>query len=202
MEPTIYFQPGKSSRTFILFHGTGGDEKDLIPLAQSIDPEANYLGIAGSIIQDGLRRYFLRYPDGSFDVEEVKLRVHELSEVILRSITQYQLDTNAIIYLGYSNGATTVAALSVLFPDLRHPALLFRPALPFFEQHPPTGKVLPLLILLGQNDPYTDPNTTSKLVTLLERSGFQVTATMTAPGHGLNQTDVLTAQQFISNVIR
>ena len=37
------FLPGRSTRTLLLPHGTGGDENGLIPLGRELDPDANLL---------------------------------------------------------------------------------------------------------------------------------------------------------------
>src|SRR6266571_3958175 len=37
------FVPGSSSRTLLLLHGTGGNERDLIPLGRALDPNASLL---------------------------------------------------------------------------------------------------------------------------------------------------------------
>ena len=37
------FVPGSSNRTLLLLHGTGGNERDLIPLGRELDPNATLL---------------------------------------------------------------------------------------------------------------------------------------------------------------
>ncbi|MDE8324631.1 phospholipase [Erysipelothrix rhusiopathiae] len=46
--------PGKSERTIIGLHGTGGTEEDMIQIAHYIDPDATYIGIRGNIVESGM----------------------------------------------------------------------------------------------------------------------------------------------------
>lgn len=52
------YRPGSSPNlpTFLLLHGTGGTERDLLPVAQTIDPAAIVLGIRGEVQKNGMSR--------------------------------------------------------------------------------------------------------------------------------------------------
>jgi len=45
------FLPGRSARTLLLLHGTGGNENDLIPLGRELDPNANLLNPRGKVLE-------------------------------------------------------------------------------------------------------------------------------------------------------
>ncbi len=45
-------------KTLVLFHGTGGNEEDLIPLAGMIDPDASILSLRGNVSENGMNRFF------------------------------------------------------------------------------------------------------------------------------------------------
>jgi len=49
----IYKENDSSAVTLLLLHGTGGDEKDLLPLADIIDPNANILSVRGQVLENG-----------------------------------------------------------------------------------------------------------------------------------------------------
>jgi predicted esterase len=44
---------GKAFTTFLLLHGTGGNEQDLIPLAYEIDQRAAILSPRGKVLENG-----------------------------------------------------------------------------------------------------------------------------------------------------
>src|SRR6266581_612442 len=52
------FVPGSLKRTLLLLHGTGGNERDLIPLGREIDPTAAILSPRGKILENGMPRFF------------------------------------------------------------------------------------------------------------------------------------------------
>ena len=54
------FVAGSSNRTFLLLHGTGGNERDLIPLGRELDPTAALLSPRGKALENGMPRFFRR----------------------------------------------------------------------------------------------------------------------------------------------
>ena len=50
-----HFEPGTdgSGRTLLLLHGTGGTERDLVPLAQGLVPGAAILSPRGKVLEGG-----------------------------------------------------------------------------------------------------------------------------------------------------
>ncbi len=44
--------------TLVLFHGTGGTERDLLPLAKHIAPESSVLSLRGNVLENGMPRFF------------------------------------------------------------------------------------------------------------------------------------------------
>jgi len=61
------FVSGSSKRTLLLLHGTGGNERDLIPLGREIDPTAAILSPRGKVLENGMPRFFRRLAEGIFD---------------------------------------------------------------------------------------------------------------------------------------
>src|SRR5437762_2097923 len=51
------FISGSSNRTLLLLHGTGGNERDLIPLGRELDPTAALLSPRGKVLENGMPRF-------------------------------------------------------------------------------------------------------------------------------------------------
>ncbi len=55
------------SRTVLLLHGTGGNERDLLDLGAAVAPGARLLGVRGQVLEAGMPRFFRRLAEGVFD---------------------------------------------------------------------------------------------------------------------------------------
>lgn len=156
------FEKGTSNRVLLLLHGTGADEFDLLSLGKAIDKDANLLAPRGMHLENGMNRYFERYPDGSFNEASIDLAVAELADFINVAKDHYQLSDQAFTGVGFSNGANMAAALMLKHPALLESAVLFGSTRPYKE--PPTANLTGKRIWLanGDNDPYA-PNHISEI---------------------------------------
>src|SRR5436190_11957805 len=105
------FIPGSLERTLLLLHGTGGNERDLIPLGKELDPNASLLSPRGKTLENGMPRFFRRLSEGVFDLEDLKNRTHELADFTLSAAKHYGLEQKKIVGVGYSNGANIAASM-------------------------------------------------------------------------------------------
>src|ERR1700678_1444359 len=103
----------RDSKTLLLLHGTGGDEEDLIPLGQALLPGAAILSPRGKVLERGMPRFFRRFAEGVFDVEDLKFRTHELAQFVEQARMHYGI-AGDIAAAGYSNGANIAASLMLL----------------------------------------------------------------------------------------
>src|SRR5690554_4272881 len=85
----IFLKGKDSSNTIVLFHGTGGNENDLIPLARMIDPDVNMLSIRGNVNENGMNRFFRRIQEGVFDEEDIRFRAEEIREFLVKASEEY-----------------------------------------------------------------------------------------------------------------
>lgn len=98
-----------SPPTLLLLHGTGGNEEDMIPLAQQIALESAILSPRGKVLENGMPRFFRRLAEGIFDIEDLRFRSHELVDFIKAASHGYGFDLKNVVAVGYSNGANIAA---------------------------------------------------------------------------------------------
>ncbi len=128
----IYKPSGKpNARTLLLLHGTGGDERDLLPISESFGENFNVLSLRGNVSENGMPRFFKRLGMGIFDEKDLEFRTNEMIAFIKEISEKEGFDTSKIIALGYSNGANIAGASLFLQPNFLAGAILFRPMQPF-----------------------------------------------------------------------
>src|SRR5438093_4095070 len=126
--------PGNSKRTLLLLHGTGGNERDLIPLGHDLDPNASLLSPRGKVLENGMPRFFRRLAEGVFDLEDLQKRTHELADFVVSAAEHYKIDIKHIVAVGYSNGANIAASILLLRPEVLSAAVLFRAMVPLVPE--------------------------------------------------------------------
>jgi len=168
------FVAGKSERTFLLLHGTGGNERDLIPLGKELDPNASLLSPRGKVLENGRPRFFRRLAEGVFDLEDLQNRTHELADFVISAAQHYKIDNRQIVAVGYSNGANIAASMLLLRPEILSAAILFRAMVPLIPETTPNLNSKRIWIGSGAHDPIVPASNTKELVELLRGSGADV----------------------------
>ncbi len=191
------FVPGASDRTLLLLHGTGGNERDLIPLGHELDPNAALLSPRGKILENGMPRFFRRLAEGVFDLEDLKKRTNELADFIAAAAQHYELTADKIVPVGYSNGANIAASLLLLRPEILRTAVLFRAMVPLVPEKVPDLSSVRVWIGAGDQDPIIPTSETRRLIELLRSAGAKVTIRFANATHGLTDADVKTARHWL-----
>ncbi|HBT18813.1 MAG TPA: carboxylesterase [Clostridiaceae bacterium] len=184
------YLPGEEPRLLVLFHGTGGTEKDLIPLAKEMDPKAHILSIRGNAPENGMNRYFRRLVEGVFDEEDIRFRAKELVDFLNTAKIDYTLGDLRWASIGYSNGANIIAALHYLHGDVFEKSILLHPMVPLQE-----GPSMPLsssrfFLGAGENDPMVPMADTLALKAHLEQAGATATLHTYSMGHRLTLEEI------------
>jgi phospholipase/carboxylesterase len=194
------FVPGNSSRTLLLLHGTGGNERDLIALGRELDPNAALLSPRGKVLEHGMPRFFRRLAEGVFDLEDLKHRTNELADFVAAATHHYGLASDNVVAVGYSNGANIAASMLLLRPDILSAAILFRAMVPLIPDTQPKLSSVRVWIGAGTNDPIIPTSQTKRLAELLRRAGADVTMRYFQAGHELTAADVEAARDWLMNL--
>lgn len=185
------------ANTLLLFHGTGGDEEDLLDIATYLDKDVNVLSLRGNVLENGMPRFFRRVSPGKFDEQDLAHRSDEVL-VFLRQLAKTEgFNINKIIALGYSNGANILGSILLRNPDFLLGAILFRPMRPY--RLLPAVRMrhaCPVFLSSGMSDSTVDLKDTESYCAALSDRGFLITWHRLKSGHGLSKDDVNLAAQW------
>jgi predicted esterase len=194
------FLPGHSSRTLLLLHGTGGDERDLITLGSQLDPTAALLSPRGKVVENGMPRFFRRLAEGVFDLEDLKHRTNELADFVTSAAQYYEFPSDKLVAVGYSNGANIAASMLLLRPEVLQTAILFRAMVPLIPETQPDLSAARIWIGAGDQDPIVPPSETKRLAELFRRADADVTIRFANAGHGLSNDDLEAARHWLAEI--
>ena len=183
-------------RVFILLHGTGGNESDLMPLAARIAPRATLLGLRGRSTEEGINRWFRRFDAMTYDQADIRAESAALAGFAEALPAAYGIDPADAVWLGYSNGANLLGAAMRLHPGVVRRAVMLR-GIEVLEE-PPTVSLpdTSALLLSGARDPY------ARLAPALENSlraaGVNLESHNLPAGHELSEADLATTSAWLA----
>jgi len=186
-----------SGQTFVLFHGSGGDETSLVKLATKIAPRATLIGIRGRITQEGRTRWYKRVSPVSFDQEDIRSESEALVGFLDRTARDLEIDLQRAVFIGYSNGANLIAATALLHPGLVHKAALLRPMSVLNEPPLAALKGASMLMVAGASDSVYAPYAPA-LQKLLTSCGATVDARTIASDHAIGDMDAEIVSQWLA----
>jgi phospholipase/carboxylesterase len=181
--------------TLVLLHGTGGSEADLMPIARRIAPLSTLLGVRGRATEGGSNRWFRRTPAATFDQADLRSEAEAFAAFVEGAVTAYRLDVDRLAFLGYSNGASLLAAVIQLNLGVVRRAILLRGFQPVETYEARGLSSTSVLMLDGRDDPLVP--SASALADDLLASGANVTVRALAAGHDLSGADVAEAAQWL-----
>lgn len=188
-----FYQPGsgQSDRpVLLLLHGTGGNERDLLPLAKRYAPESAVLGLRGDVLENGMARFFRRLAEGVFDEEDLVKRTDALHAFLNVAAQHYGFDRQQVVAIGYSNGANIAASLLLHHAHSLRGAVLHHPMVPTRNVALPVLSRIPVFIGAGEHDTICSPEETRALQAMLVQAEADVTVHWAPSGHRLTESEV------------
>lgn len=108
-----------------LFHGTGGNESDLLFLTGELDSHASVISFLGNVGIGKNRRFFNPLVNGKLDKQDYSEKIEKfLKNWDLMDISKYK----NITFIGYSNGANFTLRLLEKRPDIANTTILLHPS--------------------------------------------------------------------------
>ncbi|MEN9403036.1 MAG: putative hydrolase MhqD, partial [Verrucomicrobiota bacterium] len=181
----------------LLLHGTGGNEADLLPLGRQLAPGSALLSPRGDVSEHGMPRFFRRFAEGVFDLDDVARRTHALADFIADAATRYGFDPGKLAALGYSNGANIAASLLLLRPEALVRAVLLRPMVVLQLKTLPDLSGKHVTLLSGRHDPIVPVDHPPQLAKMLRQAGAQVDLHWLDTGHQLTEEDLRLSGQAL-----
>lgn len=193
------FQPAAAADApaLLLLHGTGGSERDLLPLGPLVAPGAALLSPLGRVRENGMPRWFRRIAEGVFDQEDLRARTLELADWLDVACAHYLLPRDRVIACGFSNGANIAAAMLLLRPGALAGAILMSPMVPFEPEARVDLSGVPVLVTAGRSDYMIPADHPEKLRDLLQGSGAAVELAWSDGGHTIAPEHVGAARRWM-----
>ena len=178
------FINNNSKDTLILLHGTGGDEHDLMPIANHISNKANILSFRGNIVENGMNRFFKRLGMGVYDLESYEHETNNLLNSIKELSTKYEINLENTTIVGFSNGANIALGL-IQTNNIVKNYILYSPDFINPSKEFPTLDGVNIFISTADNDPFVNPNNMKLLIHKLKENNANVKVYKQL-GHQLN----------------
>lgn len=194
----IYNEKQKGAPVFVLLHGTGGTESDLVSLAELLNPTYNVLGIRGNVQENGMNRFFKRHSEGNYDWEDLEFRGKELFEFIVEKSQEYDFKLEDVVLVGFSNGSNIAIQMMLKQPDAFKKAALFAPMYPADVIEKQDFNDASVFLSLGKGDPIVPESESERVIRLFTDRDADVTTTW-VNGHRLTQQVALEAKDWLRN---
>ncbi len=202
----VWEAPSDATAPVLLtLHGTGGDERDLLPLARELAPGAGILSPRGPVVEaDGVARFFRRIPTGdrdaypfTFDDQEIAATARAVGDLLTSTLRREGLASRPCYATGFSNGANMAAALLLLVPGLLRGAVLFAPMAVLSDPPPTRLDGTPVWLGHGRADPIASAAQVERLAAQLSQRGAQVEVHVHDGGHEVPATALSAGAQWL-----
>ncbi len=185
---------GEGDTVLFVFHGTGGDERQLFGLGRELLPDATVVSPRGDVSEGGAARFFRRTGEGVYDMEDLARATAKMAAFVKEQAGA----AKTVLGIGYSNGANILASTLFAEPKLFAGAVLMHPLIPFQPQIEGPLETR-ILMTAGHRDPICPPQLTTRLESWLKDADAVVETIWHEGGHEVRPTEIDAARIFLSN---
>lgn len=194
----IFKEGQKGAPVFVLLHGTGGTENDLLPLAEVLNKDYSVLSVRGNVQENGMNRYFKRLGEGKYDLEDLEFRGQELLDFLKDAAKDYNFNVEDAIFVGFSNGSNIAINLLLREDADFKKAMLFAPLYPVdISDNDKDLSNLDVFLSLGKGDPIVSETASEDVIKLFEERNAGVHSTW-VNGHNLTQDAAVEGREWLN----
>ncbi|MCP9229580.1 alpha/beta hydrolase [Mesorhizobium sp. LMG 17147] len=179
-----------------VFHGTGGDEDQLLSLGRDLAPQATIVAPRGDVSEQGAARFFRRTGEGVYDMGDLTRATDKMAGFVKAHVEAAK--PPSVLGLGYSNGANILASVLFAEPSLFDATVLMHPLIPFEPEVKGSLGGSRILVTAGRRDPICPPNLTARLEAYLRADGADVTVEWHDGGHEVRPGEIEAARQLFA----
>lgn len=189
----VHVERAGKQPALLLLHGTGGDETQVLPLAEAIAPGQAALGVRGRVLEAGMPRYFRRLSMHEYDLDDLRRQADALADWLLE-----RPGFKPLIALGHSNGGNMGAALLLLRPETLVGGILVHANLPIEPDPVPRLDGRKVLLLRAAQDPYARAGDAERFLALLHDAGAEAELQVRPGGHEMSADEVAAARDWFA----
>jgi phospholipase/carboxylesterase len=178
------------------FHGTGGDERQMIGLGRMLVPGATLIAPRGDVDEHGAARFFRRKGEGRYDMADLARATAKMADFVEEHVAT--APAAPVIGIGYSNGANILASLVFARRALFDAVVLMHPLIGWEPEPGPVATRV--LITAGERDPICPPALTRQLGAWFADQGAVVETHWHSGGHGIEASEIAAATAFLASV--
>ncbi|WP_275400335.1 alpha/beta hydrolase [Enterococcus faecium] len=189
-----FFQQGQGDQLVVAFHGTGGNEYQLLSTIAALYPDASVLSYLGEYGSGAERRFFVPLVDGKLDRIDFEQRAADFLENEWRNVEK----KGKTIFIGYSNGANFILGLLEKTPQLADTVILLHPS-NFVYQFEATDPSTEIILTSGAQDRISLPGEALALSQQLEQVFSHVHFLLLDGEHTVNHDEVDRLKQYLND---
>jgi phospholipase/carboxylesterase len=115
------------AKLYVMFHGYGNDETEMIRMLGAIDPDADYMSVRGPIRREG-QDGNAWYDSGSDDNAAIRDRCSAVGDDIVDMLDATAMHDRPVVSIGFSQGGYLAYRLLAEHPDVFDAAVLLSPS--------------------------------------------------------------------------
>jgi phospholipase/carboxylesterase len=212
--PPLHYveRPPKSSPSgpapaIVLLHGRGADERDLLPITESLPEQLHIFSVRGpNELDDGYRWYDIDMKDGDIhssqpDPRSFNACLSKVFSFLTYAVDQYEIGPHSIGILGFSQGAALALAATIRKSERVAWTVALNGYLP--KQYASADKLAaaegtPVFLAAGRMDLVIPQERVERAAARLRDGGLDVTYDTYPTGHGATDAEIVDVGEWVS----